>query len=196
MASTELRSITNIFESTVFRIPDYQRGYAWGDKQLNDFWEDLENLAKKRFHYTGVLTLERVEDKIFKRWDEDKWLIEDRDFTPYFIVDGQQRLITIVILIQTILEKIDNKYFASFEKSDLIKKYIYQEKIGGISKTYIFGYDKDNPSYEFLKTKIFNEKSITDRNIETLYTANLEYAKKFFQKKIKRERHRGADQVI
>ena len=186
MASTELRSITNIFESTVFRIPDYQRGYAWGDKQLNDFWDDLENLAKDRFHYTGVLTLERVEDKIFKRWDEDKWLIEDRDFTPYFIVDGQQRLITIVILIQTILEKIDKvKYFASFEKSDLIKKYIYQEKREGISKTYIFGYDKDNPSYEFLKTKIFNEKSITDRNIETLYTANLEYAKEFFQKKLK-----------
>ncbi|MGB7532475.1 MAG: DUF262 domain-containing HNH endonuclease family protein [Halobacteriota archaeon] len=187
MASTELKSIADIFERKVFRIPDYQRGYAWEDKQLNDFWEDLENLnlAKDRYHYTGVITLERVEDKIFKRWDEDKWLIEDGDFTPYFIVDGQQRLITTVILIQTIIEKTDNDYFASFEKSDLIKKYIYQKKRDGISKTYIFGYDKDNPSYEFLKTKIFNEKSITDRNIETLYTANLEYAKGFFQEKIK-----------
>ena len=45
----------------------------------------------------------------------------------------------------------------------------------------MFGYEKDNPSYEFLKTKIFCENS--EENYieqETVYTYNLELAKKFF----------------
>lgn len=33
----ELQSLDNIFNSCVFRIPDYQRGYSWGQQQLNDF---------------------------------------------------------------------------------------------------------------------------------------------------------------
>lgn len=39
----------------IFRIPDYQRGYAWQKQQLNDFWEDLINLNSSRKHYTGLI---------------------------------------------------------------------------------------------------------------------------------------------
>src|SRR6185369_9530283 len=48
-----------------------------------------------------------------------------------------------------------------------------------------FGYEKDNPSYEFLKTKVFNEASSSTLNQETLYTHNLENAKKFFKDNLK-----------
>ena len=60
MASSQLEALKDIFDGKFLRIPDYQRGYAWGTHQLKDFWEDLENLEDKHIHYTGVLTLEKV----------------------------------------------------------------------------------------------------------------------------------------
>lgn len=186
MTSNGLKAIADIFERRVFRIPDYQRGYSWNLKQLSDFWEDLENLSKDRIHYTGVLTLEGVDQEIYKKWDDDLWLINGKGFTPYYIVDGQQRLTTVVILIKVIVEKLkDNDKLNYTSKKEIFEKYIAQSKDEGISQTFIFGYEKDNPSYEFLKTKIFQVSSNANQDIETLYTANLEFAKEFFEKKLK-----------
>jgi len=53
----EPKSLDSLFKEKIFRIPDYQRGYAWKHDQLKDFWEDLVNLPDDRSHYTGVLTL-------------------------------------------------------------------------------------------------------------------------------------------
>ncbi len=56
----EPKPLDSLFKEKIFRIPDYQRGYAWRQEQLKDFWEDLINLPgnqSKRSHYTGVLTL-------------------------------------------------------------------------------------------------------------------------------------------
>jgi len=185
MASTPLKSVAEIFNETIFRIPDYQRGYAWGKKQREDFWEDLENLKEGQIHYTGVLTIESVEEQVFNKWEADTWLI-GTGVKPFFIVDGQQRLTTIIILIQSILEHIKKGQKLNFlSKDQIIQKYIFTSKDEGISRSYIFGYDRDNPSYEFLKTKIFCENSNSNENIETLYTSNLENVKRFFKEKIK-----------
>ena len=42
--SSELISLSTLFQNRLFRLPDYQRGYAWKKGQLVDFWEDLLNL--------------------------------------------------------------------------------------------------------------------------------------------------------
>ena len=57
---TGLLNTLSLFKEKIFRIPDYQRGYAWQKSQLKDFWEDLINLSGNRSHYTGVLTLKEV----------------------------------------------------------------------------------------------------------------------------------------
>ncbi|MBF4427798.1 DUF262 domain-containing protein, partial [Vibrio anguillarum] len=41
---TDLFSISKIFTERLLRIPDYQRGYAWQDRHLKDFWNDLLQL--------------------------------------------------------------------------------------------------------------------------------------------------------
>ena len=64
MASNELKSLSKIFDGKYLRIPDYQRGYAWGEAQLKDFWDDLETLEDKQTHYTGVLTVEKVSQQM------------------------------------------------------------------------------------------------------------------------------------
>jgi uncharacterized protein with ParB-like and HNH nuclease domain len=37
--------LQSIFARRIFRIPDYQRSYAWGGKQWDDLLEDLELLG-------------------------------------------------------------------------------------------------------------------------------------------------------
>ena len=186
---SELQSLSKIFTEKIFRIPDYQRGYAWSNEllsgqlsgQIADFWEDLINLAPGKKHYTGVLTLEEASEEKFGNWIEDLWLIRSKGYKPYFIVDGQQRLTTAIIFIQAMLEVIGEKAILNYTSSaEIRKKFIYEEKIGSFLRTYVFGYEKDNPSNEFLKTRIFNDNTIASTGTETVYTFNLEKAKMFF----------------
>lgn len=180
-----LRSLNEIFENRLIRIPDYQRGYAWRKQQLKDFWEDLTLLEADRVHYTGVITLEAVDRKTWSKWEDDEWLIDDLDYKPYFVVDGQQRLTTAIILIQAIIETVpDGKSIANQFVSDLKAKFVQRKPTDGIRESYIFGYEKDNPSDEFLRTKIFGLQSHTNQLQETLYTRNLFNAKKFFKEKL------------
>jgi len=101
---SQLLTLSKIFTERLFRIPDYQRRYAWGEKQLKDFWTDIVQLEPDHNHYTGVLTLENVPKHTHQRWDEDAWIISAKNYEPFFVVDGQQRLTTAIILIQVILE--------------------------------------------------------------------------------------------
>lgn len=183
---TDLFSISKIFTERLLRIPDYQRGYAWSEKQLKDYWTDLIQLESGKNHYIGVLTLEDVPNDIVDTWEDDQWIIKAKNYAPFYVVDGQQRLTTTIILIQAITESIRNGVKLNFTTvDDIKKKYLFDSKDEGVSRSYIFGYEKDNPSYEYLKTKIFLEKTTSSyRAQETIYTHNLEYAKKFFIDKL------------
>lgn len=63
----KLKSLDEIFEKRLFRIPDYQRGYAWETKQLTDFWEDLLNMHNGSQHYTGLITISEATEE---EWNE------------------------------------------------------------------------------------------------------------------------------
>lgn len=179
---TQLLTLSKIFTERLFRIPDYQRGYAWTEKQLKEFWSDLQQLEADHNHYTGVLTLEDVHEDVYCKWEDDLWIIEAKSFQPYFVVDGQQRLTTAIILIQTILEHIPTDEKLNFtERIDIQRRFVFDSKDDGISRSYVFGYEKDNPSYEFLKTKIFGERSSKGLIEETVYTQNLARAKEYFR---------------
>lgn len=184
---SELKSLSKIFSEVIFRIPDYQRGYSWETKHLKDFWNDIEQLPDGKSHYTGVLTLEPASPENYKTWEDDTWIIESKHYSPMYVVDGQQRLTTAIILLQCILDTIDDTELLNYtEKTDIKKKYICEPKGKGISRSYIFGYEKDNPSHEFLKQVIFGDSSINHCTIEeTIYTKNLKSAKEFFSEKTK-----------
>lgn len=182
-----MENIKGIFNDKLFRIPDYQRGYSWEASHLNDFWQDLTNLQRNRIHYTGMISVEEVPKKEYSTWEEDKWIIEGKKDLPFFIVDGQQRITTIIILIWAIIDRLEEDQELSFEsKSQIRAKYIYTENPKGNLRSYVFGYHKDNPSYEFLKQEIFEQvdSSNNDKLEETAYTNNLQNAKKFFAKEI------------
>lgn len=181
---TELFTVSRIFSEALYRIPDYQRGYAWEEQHLRDFWLDIEQLDEGKDHYTGVLTLEPLPAEVWSTWADDKWIIASRRYTPYYVVDGQQRLTTIVILLQSLLECNLPDRLNHTPVDDIRRKYIFDSKDAS-NRSYLFGYIVDNPSYEYLKTRIFNEpsnKHSTDE--ETIYTRNLGNAKKFFLERL------------
>lgn len=171
MSNSKLETLSEIFNDKQFRIPDYQRGYSWVEEQLQDFWRDISNLNDNRIHYTGMIT---VEHKI------------ETDY--YHIIDGQQRLTTTIILLNEVLKKFDNNDWVSEDKqkTDFIKQYLYKTNRTGYNKVPIFGYEKDNPSDVFFRKSILELESTDSHNIQanTLYTKNLQFAKKFFAKKI------------
>ena len=73
----EKKTLKNLFSVNLFRIPNYQRGYAWDVKQWNDFIEDIDALVNKdvQNHYTG--TLVTYQDK--RRPSDSVWSDEVRD---------------------------------------------------------------------------------------------------------------------
>lgn len=92
-------NLTDLFNTRIFRIPDYQRGYAWEDKQLNELWDDLDEIPtvneELKKHYTGTIYLEETNPT-----ETEKWL---SGVKFYNVVDGQQRLTSISILLFELL---------------------------------------------------------------------------------------------
>lgn len=193
--ANELQSLSVLFQNRLFRIPDYQRGYAWKHGQLADFWEDLLNLHEDRYHYTGLLSLKAVSRKETQSWHDDEWLL-NIGYKPFHVVDGQQRLTTFSILMYEITafikglsenkDKSDEEIFVGYESlKDIKAKYVLRKRPPqNIVTTYLFGYETDNPSADYLKYKVF-EEPFGGTVFETYYTKNLKYAKSFFAENLR-----------
>lgn len=193
----ELQSLQDLFAKRLFRIPDYQRGYSWMNQQLTEFWEDIINLPTNKDHYTGMISLRKLDVRDLSSWNDERWLIDDWGYNAFHIVDGQQRLTTFIILINELvnfykeLEKNKGKdereiFVNSVPLSTIREEYLCITKPDSDEqlKTYKFGYEVDNPSYEFFKSCILEETNPGDIQ-ETFYTLNLENAKNFFKNALK-----------
>jgi hypothetical protein len=90
-------TIRNLFDGTkVFRIPRYQRAYAWEEDQLKDFVDDFENQSVGKDYFFGTILFREAMNQPERQ--EDFEIIE--------IVDGQQRITTLIIFMRLILERI------------------------------------------------------------------------------------------
>lgn len=193
--ANELQSLSQIFQNRLFRIPDYQRGYAWQQAQLVDFWDDLRNLQGDRYHYTGLLSIKELTAKEYSSWGEQDLWMKAKGYKPCHIVDGQQRLTTFIILVNEIVSfirrlpqnagKTDSEIVVGYEfLKDVVSKYICQKKPpNNLITTYLFGYETDNPSAQYLRYKVFCEPN-SGTVLETYYTKNLKNAKNFFAENI------------
>lgn len=113
--SNELHLLPSIFKDKFFVIPDYQRGYAWGDEQVQELLSDIEHqifdgLDNK--HYTGTLVLLNKGNGIYE------------------VVDGQQRLTTLSILLNCICKKYLKEEMHIKEKQNFISNYLVRGGLG------------------------------------------------------------------
>lgn len=168
---TELKSLFDIFNRNIeFVIPDYQRGYSWGPRQRNDLWEDIANITSGRSHYTGMFT----------------FCVDKDNKNILYVVDGQQRMTTLIILINELLKRIELSVDDYTTVDECIKKYLYTIPLNGLlsSCKYRFQYANGDSSNVFFRKNILG-LDITEEDIpNTLYTNNLQAAQQEFAKKI------------
>ena len=106
-----LKTIKDLFDGTkIFRVPIYQRAYSWIDKQLSDFIEDIKNQKLDRTYFLGTILLEKAES--------------EGDFAGIDIVDGQQRMTTLVIFMKVLLNLL-KKNGQEIIKLRNVSKYYY-----------------------------------------------------------------------
>ena len=80
----------------LFDIPVYQRSYAWEEKNLEDLWEDLYYLDDSKIHFFGTLLLKD---------SGETTPAGATTFRHLDVIDGQQRLTTILILLREIISQ-------------------------------------------------------------------------------------------
>lgn len=162
-------------------IPEYQRGYSWEETQLDDFWIDLTQLYQENNrdeHFFGQVVIHKnTEDK--KR----------------YIIDGQQRISTSVILLDVLRTAFQNiatttpnndANDANDDAEDINSKYIgrISERkkehyliMGGVDKNFFFENIQKRGPINYAD-KQFEKKKLTPSNY------NILYASKFFYNKV------------
>ncbi len=98
------QSIINDFfskASTVFSIPVYQRNYTWEEENCKKLLEDIIHISQnKKTHFMGSITY------ILHYIDDEKSL---RKLQEFVIIDGQQRITTLMLLLKAIETKTPNE---------------------------------------------------------------------------------------
>ena len=95
----KLLRFVDLLEKRLFRIPEYQRAYSWRSAERKDMFKDIRKLKEKsgtsHFMATVVgLHLRKVP-------------IGTTEYDVIEIVDGQQRLTTLVILLKVIAQELE-----------------------------------------------------------------------------------------
>ncbi len=90
-----------------FEVPAYQRAYSWDKEHTAQFIEDLREHRADKPYYLGHFLLERVEDG------------------PVYVIDGQQRLTTLVLFfgcLNRLLASRDDSTASSEVQQDSIRE--------------------------------------------------------------------------
>ncbi|RVZ12648.1 DUF262 domain-containing protein [Helicobacter pylori] len=86
---------------TIFSIPVYQRNYTWEEGNCEKLLQDIVSISQnKKTHFMGSITY------ILHYIDDEKSL---RKLQEFVIIDGQQRITTIMLLLKAIETKIPNE---------------------------------------------------------------------------------------
>ncbi|WP_325073691.1 DUF262 domain-containing protein [Helicobacter pylori] len=88
---------------TIFSIPAYQRNYTWEEENCEKLLQDIINISQnqnKKTHFMGSITY------ILHLIDDEKSL---RQLQEFVIIDGQQRITTLMLLLKAIETKIPNE---------------------------------------------------------------------------------------
>lgn len=86
---------------TIFSIPVYQRNYTWEEENCEKLLQDIVSISQnKKTHFMGSITY------ILHLIDDEKSLRQLREFV---IIDGQQRITTLMLLLKAIETKIQNE---------------------------------------------------------------------------------------
>lgn len=111
---TDLKNLQQLFLQPIrYRIPNFQRRYVWSkENQWEPLWEDVEKLAQSildksrpedHFHFMGAIVLQQQR-------------VSTGQILSRIVVDGQQRLITLQLLIAATKEVLERRGYDIFAR--------------------------------------------------------------------------------
>ena len=93
-------NLETLLSNRLFRIPQYQRSYSWESEQRRDLFRDI----RQSFDSDGT-TDHFMSTIVALRRDSVKIIVTE--YQKVDIVDGQQRITTLVVLLKAIAEALD-----------------------------------------------------------------------------------------
>src|SRR6266404_1709026 len=140
-------------------VPEFQRGYSWGKKHVEAFWNDLHNFRNDskvkggpdKYFLGPIVVMPHLEDK-----------------QVLFLLDGQQRLATATILLSVLRDAAhslgvqDAEIFAQKLHGSFIEKedYGYSLELGELDKTFFRETIQQYPPNAERKPRLWSHRNI------------------------------------
>ena len=100
MKATEARLLGFLKKSPQFVIPIYQRTYSWKDRECRQLWDDIVRTGEKdaiAAHFVGSIVY--IEQGLYQVSSQ----------SPLLVIDGQQRLTTVMLILEALARHLGNK---------------------------------------------------------------------------------------
>ena len=95
MKAGEVKLSELLFSKLQFRVPLFQRTYDWKLEQWEQLWDDIlaiYEMEERRSHFIGAIVTQQLDGA-------------PERVKPYLLIDGQQRLTTLLVLLAGIRKK-------------------------------------------------------------------------------------------
>lgn len=99
MKATEAKLLDFLKKSPQFVIPIYQRTYSWNERECRQLWDDILRAGRNdavAAHFIGSIVY------------IEKGLYQVSSQTPLLVIDGQQRLTTVMLIVEALSRHIGN----------------------------------------------------------------------------------------
>lgn len=107
--SLETCCLGQIFSNNLV-IPDYQRNYCWEKKHIDNLWASLKEIPARGHYHLGTIILQKQDDG------------------RYAVIDGQQRLVSLTLILDDLNYKGDLPLLKQSFRSNVSKKQIAENK--------------------------------------------------------------------
>ena len=158
---TRPEHVESLLTDGVFNIPEYQRSYSWDELQLGELLDDIRYLPEDRTHFFGNIILDKKDDSYETA--------TGRRLNVYQVVDGQQRLTTVLILLH-VASELDSTVETSIEESNALR--VPDER------PRLLPQDQDQ---EFFRDHVLGESSLS---ADTPSQQRLDQAREFFHERL------------
>ncbi|MGM4919544.1 DUF262 domain-containing protein [Tardiphaga sp. 813_E8_N1_3] len=144
--------IGTLFSSAFYKIPRFQRPYSWDKGNVEDFWSDVIT-SEKADHFIGSMV-------VYSGQNQEK-----------FVVDGQQRLTTIVIFMAALRDTLEEEGEAQLAKG--VQGIIERQDITAEMR-YVLRSETSYPYFQehvlkFGSAEIDDKPSDEERGIQSAY---------------------------
>lgn len=177
-------SVRQIFENAIYRIPIYQRAYAWATPEIQTLLRDVRDARINNLRSSeGVYTRDYYIGSLVVN------ALQENGRTIYEVIDGQQRLTTLYILLSVAPRLLDSAQLnwtdtlqgkLEFEGREKSQEDLYRLARDGVDATGLLSTDGIAHAAQQIHAAVRQESSenhhLADHNAEAIITSqDLEY---------------------